>query len=70
MSRLINISDSLYSRLKAMKGRESFTVVIEKLVEKKSNTESVLAYAGKGKVDEKEMIKIKEGWKKWTEKYV
>jgi predicted CopG family antitoxin len=70
MSRLINISDSLYSRLKAMKGRESFTVVIEKLVEKKSNTESVLACAGKGKVDEKEMIKIKEGWKKWTEKYV
>ena len=69
MSRLINISDSLYSRLKAMKGRESFTIIIEKLVEKKSNKETILSLAGRGSFDENRLKELKNGWKRWSEKY-
>ncbi len=69
MSKLINISNETYSKLKAMKGKESFTIIIENLIEKKTNTEEVLACAGKGGIDEKAFLEIKKGWKRWTEKY-
>ena len=70
MSKLINISDKTYGKLKSIKGKdESFTIVIENLLDKKTNTEEVLACAGKGGIDEKAMKDIKKEWSKWTEKY-
>lgn len=68
MSKLINISDKLYMKLKAIKGERSFTKVIEDLVEEKRK-KKFLEFFGKGGIDEKKMKEIKEGWKKWSEKY-
>ena len=71
MSKLINISNNLYDRLKAMKGDESFTIVIENLVEKKtkSNKEAILNCAGKSSFNDKRLKELKKGWGKWNEKY-
>ena len=69
MSKLINISNETYKKLSEMKGEESFTIIIKKLLERKNNTEKVLSFAGKRVIDEKEILKLKEGWKIWTEKY-
>ncbi len=71
MSKLINISNETYSKLKAMKGKESFTVIIENLIEKKSesNKEKLMEFFGKGSFDEEKLKELKKGWKKWTEKY-
>lgn len=72
MSKLINISDKTYAKLKSLKGEDkSFTIVIENLLEKKeeSNKEAILALAGKGSFDEEKLKDLKKGWKKWTEKY-
>jgi predicted CopG family antitoxin len=52
-----------------MKGRESFTIIIEKLVEKKSNKETILSLAGRGSFDENRLKELKNGWKRWSEKY-
>ena len=72
MSKLINISNKTYEKLKEMKDEsESFTIVIEKLIEKKptSNKKEILKFAGKGSFDERKLKELKKGWKKWTEKY-
>lgn len=69
MSKLINISDEVYARLKAMKGSDSYSVVIKGLLSRKSNKEEVLKQFGKGGVDEKRMKELKKGWKKWSERY-
>jgi predicted CopG family antitoxin len=71
MSKLINISNETYEKLRIMKGEDkSFTFVIESLIEKKeNNTRAVLASAGIGGIDEKKIVELKKGWKKWTEKY-
>ncbi|MEK6890068.1 MAG: antitoxin VapB family protein [Nanoarchaeota archaeon] len=72
MSKLINISDRMYEKLKAMKSEnESFTIIIEKLVEKKkrSNKEEILKFAGKGGINDKAIEDLKKGWGKWNERY-
>jgi len=70
MSRLINVSDELYEKLRNMKGDRSFTFVIKSLFHEKSNKDEVLKRFGKGDVDEKRMKELKKGWKKWSERYV
>ena len=55
-----------------MKGKdESFTIVIENLVEKnaKTNKKKFAEFYGKGGIDKKAIADLKIGWKKWTEKY-
>ncbi len=72
MSQLINISNEMYERLKAMKGKEdSFSIVIKKLIEKKEagKKKKFMDFYGKGGIDERAIIELKKGWKKWTEKY-
>lgn len=71
MSKLVNISNKTYEKLKAMKGEESFTFVIENLIEKKSGNKKkrFMEFYGKGGVDEKAIEEIKKGWRRWTEKY-
>lgn len=71
MSKLINISNEIYSKLRTMKRNdESFTIVIENLLEKRTNKEAVLAFAGKGGIDEEKIKSLKKGWARWTKKYV
>ena len=72
MSKLVNISDKTYEKLKSLKGIDkSFTIVIENLLEKKeeSNKEKIMKFYGKGSFDEEKLKELKEGWKKWTKKY-
>ena len=69
MSKLINVSNEIYGKLSAIKGAESFSVVIENLLEKKSNKEKLLSFFGKGGIDEEAVKELRKGWKKWTEKY-
>ncbi|MEK6889404.1 MAG: antitoxin VapB family protein [Nanoarchaeota archaeon] len=71
MSKLINIADKTYEKLKQMKGKdESFTIIIENLVEKNANKNKKKfgEFYGKGGIDEKAIEDLKKGWKKWTEK--
>lgn len=71
MSQLINISNEMYEKLKAMKGKEeSFSIVISKLIKKKEmKKKRFIDFYGKGGIDEKAMAELKKGWKTWTEKY-
>lgn len=70
MSKLINVSNEVYKKLAYVKKDKSFSFVIEDLLENKNNTEDVLACAGKGGIDDKAIMDLKKGWKKWTERYV
>jgi predicted CopG family antitoxin len=69
MSKLINVSDEIYKKLSSMKGDESFSIVINKLLEKRSNKEEILKFAGKIEFDEENLKDLKKGWKRWSEKY-
>ncbi|MEK6962794.1 MAG: antitoxin VapB family protein [Nanoarchaeota archaeon] len=70
MAKLINVSDDVYNTLKGLKGKESYSVVIRQLLQGHSNKEKVLSFFGRGGVDAKAVAELKEGWKKWSEKYV
>jgi len=48
MSKLINISDEVYAKLKALKGKDSYTIVIKRLLFRKSNKEKILEFSGMG----------------------
>jgi predicted CopG family antitoxin len=69
MSKLINISDELYGKLKKIKGSDSYTVVIDGLLSKRSNKEKILEFAGKGGIDEGEVKEMKKEWRRWSERY-
>ncbi|HLD04656.1 MAG TPA: antitoxin VapB family protein [Candidatus Nanoarchaeia archaeon] len=70
MAKLINVSDDVYDTLKSLKGKESYSVVIRRLLGNRSNKEKLLSFFGSRLVDEKEVASLKEGWKRWSEKYV
>ncbi len=71
MARLISVADDVYEELTARKGKEdSFSMVIRNALGKKeSNRDAILAFAGKGGVDEKKIKELGKEWKKWTKKY-
>ena len=70
MAKLINVSDDVYDTLKSLKGKESYSVVIRRLLGNRSHKEKLLSFFGSRLVDEKEVASLKEGWKRWSEKYV
>lgn len=69
MSKLINISDGTYKRLTQLKGKESYTIVIENLLEKRSNKEAVLSFFGKIKIDEEKVKEAQNLVRKWSKRY-
>jgi predicted CopG family antitoxin len=69
MSKIINISNDVYKELALLKGSDSYSIVIRKLLKKRSNKEEVMRQFGKGEIDEKRMKEVKRGWKKWSERY-
>lgn len=70
MARLISVADDVYDELTARKGKEdSYSTVIRRALAKKSNKEALLAFAGKGGVDEKRVKELGKEWKKWSKKY-
>ena len=70
MSKIISISDDIYRKLTAIKGKESYTIVIKDLLARRNNKNEILKFAGKGGINEKEIKSLRKGWKKWSEKYV
>ncbi len=70
MSKLINISDDVYKELTMLKAKQSYSEIIRKLLEKKSNKEHILKFFGKGEFDDAKLKDLKEGWKRWSKKYV
>ncbi len=70
MSKLINISNETYRKLSAIKGKESFSIIIENLLEKKTNKDAILACAGKGGINGDALKSLRKDWKKWSDKYV
>jgi len=68
MSKLINISDDVYKELTILKGKLSYSLLLKELLERKSNKEAILAFAGKGGIDEESIKDLKKDWKKWTTK--
>ncbi len=69
MSKIISLSDDIYKLLTIMKGKESYSNLIRKLVERRTNKEKLLEFAGTGGIDEKEIKRLKGEWKKWSETY-
>jgi len=69
MSKLISVSDDVYSTLTQLKGEESYSVVLRKLLGRASNTERILGFFGKGGMDEQKIKEVQPTWKKWSEKY-
>jgi predicted CopG family antitoxin len=71
MSKLINIANGTYEKLKLMKGKdESFTIIIEKLFEEKNKVKNkkFSDFYGKGGIDYKAIENLKKRWNKWGEK--
>lgn len=69
MSQIISVSDDVYTSLKKLKGKESYSVVIRGLLATKSNKENVLGLFGKGGLDEARIKELNPLWKKWSDEY-
>lgn len=70
MAKIISIADDVYKKLKYLKGKESYSELIRKVLAKRSNKEEILAFVGKGGIDEKKITEAREFLKKWPKKYV
>ncbi len=70
MAKIISLSNEIYEKLSELKGEDSYSTVIKKLLLKKTNKEKILEFAGKGGINEKAIEEIKEGWKNWSKKHV
>ena len=69
MSKLINVSNEIYEKLSKLKGENSYSEVLRKLLEHKTNKEAILSFVGKKGIDEKSIIALKKEWKEWSKKY-
>lgn len=70
MTEIISVSDDVYSALTKIKGKESYSFVIRKLLSENTNKESLLKFFGRGGIDKSKVKELNKGWKKWSEKYV
>lgn len=70
MSKLIAVTDEIYSQLSKMKGKRSFSEELRELIEKEQRRKDISALFGSLKgVDTKQWEKeIEEGRKKWYKK--
>ncbi|MBI2672003.1 hypothetical protein HYX16_03665 [Candidatus Woesearchaeota archaeon] len=55
--------------LKKMKGKESYSVVIRRLINKTSNKNKILKFFGSGGIDSKKLKELDKMWEKWTKEY-
>ncbi len=69
MSKLISISDEIYGSLTKMKKDESYSQIIKKLLENRTNKQSILTFFGKGGLDKDKIKELNKAWSKWSEKY-
>lgn len=52
-----------------MKGKESYSVVIRRLINKTSNKNKILKFFGSGGIDSKKLKELDKMWEKWTKEY-
>ncbi|MBI2136246.1 hypothetical protein HYU06_04185 [Candidatus Woesearchaeota archaeon] len=69
MSKLISVSDDVYSKLTKLKGKDSYSVILRRLIVPSSNKEKILQFFGTGGVDKEKVKELKIGWKKWSDRY-
>ncbi len=69
MSKIISVSDDVYKNLSILKGNESYSVLLRKLLELRNNKIEILRFAGMNLVDENIIKDSKKDWKKWSDKY-
>lgn len=70
MSKLISVSNDIYAVLTQVKGKESYSKAIQKLISAQSNKDRLLSFIGKGGIDDKKMEKLNPLWRSWSKKYV
>ncbi len=70
MTEIISISDDVYASLTKIKGKDSYSYVIRKLLTEKTNKDSLMEFFGKGGIDESKVKELSKGWKKWSGRYV
>ncbi len=70
MSKPIRVADDVYDKLTKLKGKDSYSTAIRKLIVPVSNIGKILEFSGKNIIDEEKIKKLKIGWKRWSEKYV
>ncbi len=70
MAKLIHVSDDVYEGLTLLKGKESYSQVIRKLLSQKRLKEKFLTFYGKGGVESAKVQELRSLWSKWSEKYV
>lgn len=52
-----------------IKGDKKYLDWIDENIKITSNAKEILKFSGKGGVDEEKIKDLKEGWKRWTDKY-
>jgi len=60
MSKVISVSNKVYRALVSIKGRRSFSEVIEEALSGKGNKELILSMAGSVKLNEKKIRKARK----------
>jgi len=70
MAKIISVSNKIYEELTKMKGNESYSILIDRLISEKSNKIKILSFFGTKCVDKKKIKELKGGWKDWSKKYV
>lgn len=70
MSKVINVSDDVYKKMKLMKGIHSYSELIRELISNKGNKDRLLSFKGRDFIDERKIEELRKSWGKWTEKYV
>lgn len=69
MTKIISVSDEAYEKLSSIKGQDSFTKIILKIINETTNKERLLSFFGSNSLDEKKIQNLKEDWNKWSERY-
>ena len=69
MAKLVSISNDVYENLSRLKGEESYSVVIRKLLRQRTNKEELLAFCGKGGVNPEKIKELGADWKRWSDRY-
>ena len=70
MSSIISVADDVYMELTNIKGKESYSSIIRKLLSERENKENILRFHGKGGLDIKKLKEVSNEWKIWSKKYV
>ncbi|MBI3032173.1 antitoxin VapB family protein [Candidatus Woesearchaeota archaeon] len=70
MSQIISVSDDVYASLKKIKGKQSFSQVLRRMIHQKDSKQRFMSFFGKGGIDEAKVREAREMWQTWEDKFV